>query len=137
LLKLHPFPWSPFRRLRLTFHLLLFAMPRKRLMTPGPTQVSEAARLAMARQVIHHRTAEIRALFAEVLTGLQEVLRTRHDVVVLASSGTGGMEAAVVNAVPRDGKAIVLESGVFSRRWAHICRRFGIEVVEYAVPWKE
>lgn len=45
------------------------------------------------------------------------------------------MEAAVVNLVPRGGKAIVLESGVFSRRWADICIRFGIEVVRHAVPW--
>ncbi len=112
-------------------------MPRKRLMTPGPTQVPEAARQAMSREVIHHRTPEFRALFAEVLSGLQEVFQTTHDVVVLASSGTGGMEAAVVNLAPRGSKAIVLESGVFSRRWADICARYGIKVVRVAVPWGE
>jgi aspartate aminotransferase-like enzyme len=110
-------------------------MARKRLMTPGPTQVNEPARLAMARQVIHHRTSEFRALFAEVLAGLKYVFQTTSDVVVVASSGTGAMEAAVTNFVPRSGKAIVLESGVFSRRWADICRRFGIQVVTHAVPW--
>lgn len=111
------------------------AMPRKRLMTPGPTEVPEAALLAMARQVTHHRTPQFRALLAEVLEGLKYVLRTRNDVVLLASSGTGGMEAAVVNLVPRGGKAIVLESGVFSRRWADICGRYGIEAHTVAVPW--
>lgn len=110
-------------------------MPRKRLMTPGPTQVPEPARLAMARQVIHHRTPEFRQLLAEVLRGLKYVFQTDADVVVLASSGTGAMEAAVTNLVPRGGKAIVLESGVFSRRWADICRRFGIQTVTHAVPW--
>ncbi len=110
-------------------------MPRIRLMTPGPTQVPEAARHAMAREVIHHRTREFRTLFAEVLAGLKDVFRTTNDVVVLASSGTGGMEAAVVNLVPRGGKAIVLESGVFSRRWADICRRYGIDVVNVTAPW--
>jgi len=110
-------------------------MPRKRLMTPGPTQVPEEARQAMAREVIHHRTREFRGLFARVLADLKYVLATSNDVVVLASSGTGGMEAAVANVVPRGGKAIVLESGVFSRRWADICRRYGIEVVTLAVPW--
>jgi aspartate aminotransferase-like enzyme len=112
-------------------------MPRKRLMTPGPTQVPETARQAMAREVIHHRTPEFRTLFAQVLTGLKEVFQTANDVIVLSSSGTGGMEAAVVNLVPRGGKAIVLESGVFSRRWAAICKRFGVEVVNVAVPWGE
>ncbi|MEX0675848.1 MAG: alanine--glyoxylate aminotransferase family protein [Pirellulales bacterium] len=110
-------------------------MPRKRLMTPGPTQVPEPARLAMARQVIHHRTPLFRNLFAEVLVGLKYVFQTENDVVVLASSGTGAMEAAVTNLVPRGATAIVLESGVFSRRWADICRRFGIQVVTHAVPW--
>jgi serine---pyruvate transaminase len=110
-------------------------MPRKRLMTPGPTQVPESARQAMAREVIHHRTPAFRALFAEVLAGLKDVFQTKSDVVVLSSSGTGGMEAAVVNLVPRGGKAIVLESGVFSRRWADICRRYGIDVVLVSVPW--
>lgn len=110
-------------------------MPQKRLLTPGPTQVPEAARLAMARQVSHHRTAEFRALFAEVLAGLKEVFATQNEVLVLTSSGTGGMEAAVVNLVPRGGLAIVLESGVFSKRWADICQRFGIRIVRHEVPW--
>ena len=115
--------------------LLAPAMTKKRLLTPGPTQVPEAARLAMAREVIHHRTPEFRALFAEALVGLKYVFQTENDVLVLTSSGSGAMEAAVVNTVPRGGKAIVLESGVFSRRWADICTRYGIEVVRHAVEW--
>ncbi len=110
-------------------------MPQKRLMTPGPTQVPEPARLAMARQVGHHRTPEFRALFAQVLDDLRYTLQTSSDVVVLTSSGTGAMEAAVVNLVPCGGKALVLESGVFSRRWGQICKRFGIEVISHQVPW--
>ncbi len=112
-------------------------MPQKRLLTPGPTQVPEPARLAMARQVMHHRTVEFRALFADVLAGLKYVFRTENDVVVLTSSGTGAMEAAVVNLVPRGGKAIVLDAGLFAHRWADICGRYGIEVVRHSVPWGE
>ena len=104
-------------------------------MTPGPTQVPETARLRLAQQIRHHRTEEFRALLAEVLQGLQYVFQTRHDVVLLASSGTGAMEAAVVNLVPRGGKALVLESGKFSERWRKIAEAFGIEVVPYVVPW--
>ena len=115
--------------------LRVVPMPKKRLMTPGPTEVPEPARLAMARQVAHHRTPEFRALFADVLAGLKYVFQTDDDVLVLTSSGTGAMEAAVVNLVPRGGKAIVLESGVFSRRWSDICTRYGIQVVRHAVEW--
>jgi aspartate aminotransferase-like enzyme len=104
-------------------------------MTPGPTEVPEPALLAMARQVAHHRTPEFRGLLAEVFAGLKQVFATEHDVLVLTSSGTGAMEAAVVNLVPRGGKAIVLESGKFAERWRKICEAFDIDVVRYEVPW--
>jgi len=112
-------------------------MAKKRLMTPGPTQVPEEALLTLAKQVTHHRTSEFRALFGEVLAGLKEVFATKNDVIVLTSSGSGAMEAAVVNLVPRGGKAIVLDAGKFAERWAAICNAFGIDVVHHEVPWGE
>ncbi len=112
-------------------------MLRHRLLTPGPTEVPETALLAAARQMRHHRTPEFRGLLGEVFAGLKYVLATENDVLVLASSGTGAMEAAVVNLVPRGGRAIVLESGKFAERWRKICQTFGIEVVRYEVPWGE
>lgn len=112
-------------------------MPKYRLMTPGPTQVPEASLLRLAEQVTHHRTPEFRRLLAEVLDGLKYVFQTTGDVLLLTSSGTGAMEAAVASVVPRGGKAIVLESGKFSERWRKLCERFGIEVVRHEVPWGE
>ena len=112
-------------------------MAKQRLLTPGPTEVPEAALLSMARQVTHHRTPEFRSLLAEVVANLKYVLVTKNDVLVLTSSGTGAMEAAVVNLAPRGGKAIVLESGKFAERWRKICEAFGINVVRYEVPWGE
>lgn len=108
---------------------------KKRLMTPGPTQVPEEALLALARQVGHHRTPEFKALFAEVLEGLKYVFQTQNDVIVLTSSGTGAMEAAVTNLVPRGGKAIVLDAGNFAHRWRQICEAFGVHVVALDIPW--
>ena len=116
---------------------LRLKMAKRRLLTPGPTEVPEPALLAMARQVTHHRTAEFRGLMAEVLEGLKYVFQTSNDVLLLTTSGTGAMEAAVVNLVPRGGKAIVLESGKFAERWREIAQRFGIEVVRHCVPWGE
>ena len=110
-------------------------MPR--LYTPGPVEVPEAALLAMARQVRHHRTPEFRRTMADVFAGLKYVFQTANDVLVLACSGTGGMEAAVVNTVPRGGRALVLESGKFAERWRLIAERFGVEVVRYELPWGE
>lgn len=112
-------------------------MANERLMTPGPTQLPEKSRLVMARQVRHHRTEGFRRLFGEVVEDLKYVFQTRNDVLLLTSSGTGAMEAAVSSVVPRGGKAIVLESGKFSERWRLICEAFGVHVVRHVIPWGE
>jgi aspartate aminotransferase-like enzyme len=112
-------------------------MSKYRLLTPGPTQVPEDALLHLARQIQHHRTDEFRRLLAEVLEGLKYAFQTEHDVLLLTSSGTGAMEAAVASVVPRGGTAMVLESGKFSERWRLICEVFGIRVIRHEIPWGE
>src|SRR5687767_13494955 len=112
-------------------------MPKNRLMTPGPTQVPERALLTLAKQVTHHRTPEFISLLKETVEGLKYVFQTSGDVIVLTSSGSGAMEAAVVNLIPRGGKAIVLEAGRFAQRWSEICAAFGIEAVRHKVEWGE
>lgn len=112
-------------------------MPKKRLMTPGPTQVPEDALLALARQVPYHRTAEMKAVLTEALNGLKYAFQTQNDVIILTSSGTGAMEAAVANIVPRGGKAIVIDAGNFAERWANVCQAFGVEVIRHKVAWGE
>ncbi|QGJ69507.1 L-aspartate aminotransferase apoenzyme /phosphoserine aminotransferase apoenzyme [Planctomycetales bacterium 10988] len=112
-------------------------MPKNRLMTPGPTQVPENARLALAREIIHHRTPEARQWLAEALDGLKYVFQTKGDVIVISCSGTGAMEAAVVNTVPAGGKMIVLDAGRFAHRWAEVGEAYGLEVVCLDVPWGE
>jgi aspartate aminotransferase-like enzyme len=104
-------------------------------MTPGPSPVPEDVLLELARPVIHHRSREAQAWNDEVVDGLKYVFRTRNDVLILTSSGTGAMEAAVVNTVPRGGKAIVLDAGWFGSRWAALCRAFGIEPVVLSTEW--
>lgn len=112
-------------------------MARKRLLTPGPTMVPEEALLALAKSVGHHRTPEARQMLSQALEGLKDVFRTKNDVILLSSSGTGAMEAAVTNLIPRGGKAIVLEAGRFAQRWSEVCVAFGIEVVKHEVTWGE
>lgn len=108
---------------------------KKRLLTPGPTPVPEETLLELARPVTFHRTAEFRQMLAEVLTDLQYVFRTRHKVIPLTSSGTGGLEAAVANCLPRGSKAICLIAGRFGERWRSLCKAFGVEVVSVEVPY--
>ncbi|MGE0607152.1 MAG: alanine--glyoxylate aminotransferase family protein [Pirellulales bacterium] len=116
-------------------HEGFLAMIKNRLMTPGPTQVPEQALLALAKQITHHRTPEFVNLLKEAVEGLKYVFQTTGDVIVLTSSGTGAMEAAVTNLVPRGGKVIVLEAGRFAQRWGEICQAYGIEAIRHKVEW--
>jgi aspartate aminotransferase-like enzyme len=70
---------------------------KNRLFTPGPTPLLPAAQTAMASFTAHHRTADFRALFQRVLADMKEFIGTKNDVLVLACSGTGVMEASVSN----------------------------------------
>ncbi|HXF12480.1 MAG TPA: hypothetical protein VN517_04970, partial [Terriglobales bacterium] len=72
-------------------------LKKVRLFTPGPTPLLPSAQLAMAAADIHHRTPEFRAIYQRVLSQLKEFIGTKNDVILLASSGTGAMEAAVSN----------------------------------------
>ncbi|MEA2630159.1 MAG: hypothetical protein QOE66_378 [Chloroflexota bacterium] len=110
-------------------------MQKPRLMTPGPAPVPEDVLLEMARPVIHHRSAEAKQVVTDVVRDLKEVFQTRNDVLILTSSGTGAMEAAAVNTVPPGGKALVLSAGVFSARWANICKAYGIDAVSLDTEW--
>jgi serine---pyruvate transaminase len=110
-------------------------MRKPRLMTPGPAMVPEDVLLELARPVIHHRSNEFKQVFTDVVAGLKEVFQTRNDVLILTASGTGAMEAAVVNAVPPGGKALVLNAGHFAARWANLCKAFRLNYVSLDTEW--
>jgi len=110
-------------------------MRKPRLMTPGPAMVPEDVLLELARPVIHHRSDEAKQVIVEVAEGLKEVFQTKNDVMILTSSGTGAMEAAVVNVVPPGGKALILNAGHFAARWGSICKAFGINAVMVDTEW--
>jgi aspartate aminotransferase-like enzyme len=108
---------------------------KQRLLTPGPTPVPEETLLELAKPVVFHRTPEFRAMLAEVTQDLQYVFQTKSPVLTLTSSGTGGLEAALVNTVPPGGKALCLSAGRFGERWKSIAKAFGIKAVEVTAPY--
>jgi aspartate aminotransferase-like enzyme len=108
---------------------------KQRLLTPGPTPVPEETLLEMAKPVPYHRTPEFRQLLGEVLQDLQYVFQTKNLVIPLTSSGTGGLEAAIVNCCPPGAKAICLIAGRFGERWRSICKAFGVEAISVTVTY--
>jgi len=105
-------------------------MIKKRLFTPGPTDVPPEVLNEMAKPIFHHRTPQFRSMFAQVNAGLKKIVRTEKDVITIGGSGTAGMEAAIVCAVPRDKKVLVANSGKFGERWAKVARVYGLDVDE-------
>jgi len=103
--------------------------------TPGPVAVPSEVLLEMAKPIIHHRTKEFEAIFAEVREGLRYVFDTKEEVFVLAASGTGAMEAAVVNTLSSGDRVLVINGGKFGERWGKIARAYGLDVVEMKVEW--
>jgi len=110
-------------------------MKRARLFTPGPTAVPPEVLETQARPLVHHRTDEFKKAHLDVLAGLQYVMRTQNPVAVLASSGSGAMEAVVVNLTAPGEKVIVTELGKFSERWREIATAYGVEVVSVSSEW--
>ncbi len=110
-------------------------MIKQYLLAPGPTPVPNEVVRAMAETMIHHRTPQFSKIFAEVREGLKALFGTKNDVLVLASSGTGAMEAAVSNLFSPGEKVLVINGGKFGERWLQIGQAFGLEVIQLKVEW--
>jgi len=110
---------------------------KNRLFTPGPTPLLPAAQTAMASFTAHHRTADFRALFQRVLADMKDFVGTKNDVLVLACSGTGVMEASVSNLTSPGDKVLVLTAGKFGERWTGLAKAFGCNVDVLSVPYGE
>jgi len=109
---------------------------KTRLFTPGPTPLLPAAQFAMAAADIHHRTAEFRALYSRVLVQLKKFVGTEAgDVIILSSSGTGAMEAAVSNLTSPGDRVLVLTAGKFGERWTSLAKAFGCHVDVVSMPY--
>lgn len=107
---------------------------KTRLLTPGPTQAPEETLLELAKQVTHHRTPEAKEALAAVMDDLKYVFQTSNPVLVLTSSGTGGMESAVSNCLAAGDKAILLIAGRWGDRFRKLCQTFGVDMHVVEVP---
>ena len=105
------------------------------LLSPGPTPVPNEVALAMSETMIHHRTPQFNRIFDQARQGLKKLFATKNDVLMLASSGTGAMEASVANLFSPGDKVLVINGGKFGERWLNIANAFGLNPVELKVEW--
>ncbi len=110
-------------------------MRKNYLLTPGPTPLPPEVCEAQARPIIHHRTPQFQAILKEASEGMKYIFQTSHDVYILASSGTGAMEAAVVNLCSAGDTVVTVEAGKFGERWTEIAKAYGINCEVIKVEW--
>jgi aspartate aminotransferase-like enzyme len=107
----------------------------EQLRIPGPTPCPKEVLQAMSRQMINHRGPQFTQLLNDVTAKLKELFQTKADVFLLTGSGTGGLEAAIVNTLSPGDKVLSVSIGVFGERFASIAQQFGAEVVPLKFEW--
>jgi len=107
----------------------------EQLRIPGPTPCPTDTLQAMTKQMINHRGDEFGQILSGVTEKLKQVFQTVNDVFLLTSSGTGGLEAAIVNTLSPGDKVLSVSIGVFGERFATIAKQFGAEVTPLRFEW--
>ncbi len=110
-------------------------MKKNLLLTPGPSKVPVELCEVLGRPIFHHRTPQFQQILKEVTEGLKKIIGTTSDVYLLASSGTGAMEAAVANIASPGDKVITVEYGKFGERWASLAKAYKLNAVTLKIEW--
>ncbi|MFP4133921.1 MAG: pyridoxal-phosphate-dependent aminotransferase family protein [Halothece sp.] len=107
------------------------------LMIPGPTPVPEKVLLAQTKHPIGHRSPEFSEIIGEINENLKWLHQTQQDVLTVTASGTGAMEAGIINFLSPGDRVIVASNGKFGERWADLTEAFGIETDRVSITWGE
>ncbi len=110
-------------------------MRETNLLIPGPTPLPPRVLHAMGQQMLNHRGPAFGRIMTEMLTGLREVFQTRNDIIPLVCSGTGGLEASVVNLLSPGDRVLSVNNGHFCERYAEIAERYGARVDRVLAAW--
>ena len=105
------------------------------LRIPGPTTCPEEVLLAGARPMINHRGPEFREVLLRVTDHLKQAVETQNDILILTASGTGAMEATIVNTLSPGDKVLAITIGYFGERFSQIARVYGADVQNLSFPW--
>lgn len=108
---------------------------KQMLMIPGPTPVPEKVLLAMAKHPIGHRSGEFSKIIGELTENLKWLHQTQNDVLMLTASGTGAMEAGIINFLSPGDRVLVGNNGKFGDRWAKVSKAYGLTVEEVKAEW--
>ncbi len=110
-------------------------MTRTTLLIPGPTPLPPAVLRAMNRQMVNHRGPAFGEMVRELLQGLKTIFDTANDIIPLNATGTGGLEAAIVNFLSAGDRVLSVNNGSYAERWAAIAEQYGVRVDRVMAEW--
>jgi aspartate aminotransferase-like enzyme len=108
---------------------------KQRLFIPGPTPIPDRVQKAMSGPIVYHRGPEFPNLLKSVVEDAKRLFPTDDELFLLSSSGTGAMEAAIVNTLSPGDRVVVAQAGSFGARWKDICAAYDIDVVSVDAEW--
>jgi aspartate aminotransferase-like enzyme len=108
---------------------------KKRILIPGPVEVSPEVSSALAKPMMGHRTPDFTSILEECWEGLKEVYQTKNDVAIITGSGTAAMDAAIASTISEGDEVVCVGGGKFGERFAKIVKAYGGKPVEIKVEW--
>ena len=109
--------------------------PKQNLRTPGPTPIPDDVMDAMTNPMINHRGPEFQDLITRVTGQLKQVFMTQNDLYILTASGTGALEASIVNTLSSGDKVLAATAGAFGSRYVDLARAYGADVTHLEFEW--
>src|SRR3989304_4713476 len=108
---------------------------KKRILIPGPVEISQEVSLALARQMMGHRTPDFNAILEECWQGMKEVYQTKNEVLIITGSGSAAMDAAIASSIKEGDEVVCIGGGKFGERFSEIVKAYGGVPVDVKVPW--
>jgi aspartate aminotransferase-like enzyme len=105
------------------------------LRIPGPTPLPPQVEAALRRPMINHRGAVFAEMQKRIIGRLREVFETSNDILIVPASGTGGLEAALVNVLSPGDRVLACTAGAFGDRFAQVAAAFGAQIDKLTFPW--
>lgn len=107
------------------------------VLAPGPVNLHPKVQESLALPMIHHRTPEFDRILSNVLNKLKSVFKTEQPVFIMSATGSGGMEALLINVLQKNDLVLGIDSGKFGERWCEMAQIYGADLHTMKVPWGE
>ena len=107
----------------------------KKLMSPGPVPLPDYVKESLQKYECHHRTDEFGEVLIRVFQNLKQIFKTEKHAYLLSATGTGALEAAMINTLDPERPCLFINAGKFGERWGKIAKAYKIPFDEMKVPW--